>query len=93
MEPIHPGRTCGTPLPMEIDFCPSGSPEKRTRRVKGCYLAYEFRAEDFAPGEPLELRILPEGGEGPPTILPVDGPLRDRIWADFEPYREVTQAR
>ncbi len=93
MEPIHPGRACGTASPLEIDFCPPGGPDRQTRRVKGCYLTYSYPAGDFAPGEPLELRIHPENGNGTPTVLPVDEQLRDRIWADFEPYREKAEGR
>ncbi len=93
LEPIHPGRTCGTSAPLEIDFCPPGSPEERTRRVKGCYLAYEYLADDFVPGEPMELRILPQDRDDALTVLPLEERLRDRIWSDFGPYREMTESR
>ncbi len=93
MEPIHPGRTCGSLSPMEIDFCPPGSPEKQTRRVKGCYLAYSYPADNFAPGEPMELRILPQDRDDASTVLPLEERLQDRVWSDFGPYRETTEGR
>jgi len=92
VEPFHPGRVCGAQPLLNIDLCPPEGQQREKRRVKGCYLAYTYPAEVFAPGEPMELRILreeEEGGSGPESIA-LDEALIQRIWSDFQPYRETT---
>ena len=94
VEPFYPGRVCGDRPLLNINLCPPESRQTEKRRVKGCYLAYTYPAEAFAPGEPVALRIYREDAEEPgPTTVPLDDTLLQRIHSDFQPYREMAGAR
>ena len=95
VEPIRPARVCGIRGSlMEIDLCPPESQKREKRHVKGCYLDYTFPYEAFSPGEPLELRILREPGDTVgAVVLPLDESLVQRIWSDFQLYREASRGK
>ena len=63
----------------------------KLRKVSGCYGAYSYAPEAFAPGEPVEIRVFAGKGKKStePQVVQV-GELSDRVWADFKPYFEAT---
>jgi hypothetical protein len=75
--PIHPGRTCQA----------VGEAQGMTYiEDVGCYGLYQYPAETFEPGAPLELQVFTEDDPGRPVVVPLDPEFVRRIWDDFVPY-------
>ena len=80
--PIEGHRDCAT---TKLVMARRPTQQSRVRKIRGCWGSYTYPAEAFAPGAALSLRLIEEGREDRPKIVPLPPTLVERIRGDGGP--------
>jgi hypothetical protein len=84
VEPLETEAICGKRR-MLVQHKPGKEP--KLRKVGGCYAAYHFPPEAFAPGQAVAIHLFRSKSKQP-EIVELEN-LQDRLWQDFVPYVEA----
>ena len=79
VSPIEGRRDCAT---QKLKMARRPTQKPRVRKIRGCWGSYTYPAEAFAPGAALSLRLVEQGREDRPEIVPLPPALVERIRGD-----------